>query len=110
MTVMTDVQTVAIGATTANILAGKIEEFLPGNSMVQLAITSSLPSLFVSFIIGNRVIVDDQEISNAAVFPIEPDHIISATMGVGGERLSLRFRNANAAANVVRTKLNVAAV
>ena len=110
MTVMTDVQTVAIGATTANVLAGKIEEFLPGNAQVQLSITSELPTLFVSFIIGNRIMVDDQEISNADVFPVEPDHIISSSMGVAGERLSLRFRNANAASNIVRTKLNIGMV
>lgn len=110
MTVMTDVQTVAANVTTTNILAGKIEEFLPSNAQVQLAITAAAPGMFVSFIIGNRVVVDDQEISDAAVFPVEPDHVISSSMGAAGERLSLKLRNTDSVARIVRTKLNIGLV
>ena len=107
MTVMTDVQSVAANSTTTNVLSGKIEEFLPGNSMVQLAIVAAAAGMQVSFIVGNRVMVDDQEISDANVFPIEPDHVISASPGVGGERLSLKLHNTTGAAIIVRTKLNI---
>ena len=110
MTVMTDVTTVASNVTTTNILAGKIEEFLPANAQIQLAITSAFAGMFVSFIVGNRVVVDDQEISDAAVFPIEPDHVIAVTMGAAGERLSLKLRNTDASARIVRTKLNIGMV
>jgi len=110
MTVMTDVQSVAADTTTGNILAGKIEEFLPGNAMVQLAIAASAAGMQVTFIVGNRVMVDDQEISDANVFPVEPDHIISSSPGVGGERLSLRLHNTTAGALTVRTKLNIGGI
>lgn len=107
MTVMTDVQSVAANTTSTNVLAGKVEEFLPGPSRLQLAITASAVGLQVTFIVGNRVMVEDQEISDGNRFPLEPDDVIAASFGVGGDRLVLRLHNTTAGAITVKTKINI---
>ena len=108
MPLMTDVQTVAANTTTANILAGKLEEFLRMNSMCSFAIVAAAVGVFATIIVGNEVIVDDQEISDANRTPIVPDDVIQTGAGFAGDRLVIKLRNSTGAGIVVKTRVEVA--
>jgi hypothetical protein len=104
---MTDVRSVGANATVDNVLAGKIYEFAPQNSIVALAATASAVGMRVSLLIGNEVQVDDQEISSANRFPILPDDFVVRGGALRGDRLVLRLRNSTAGALTVNTALDV---
>lgn len=105
---MTDTTTVAANTTTANILAGKQAEFLGRPTAVTIASVAAAAGIFVSVVLGDRILIDDQEISNANVWPIFPDHTLADGVGLG--RLIIRYRNSTGAGIVVRTKINLTPV
>jgi len=93
MPVITNVTLVALSTTTANLLAGDINEFLGRPSVVSLFCTGSAAGLRAQLLIGQDVVIDDQEISAANRFPITPDDFLSRGAGFQGDRLTLRFHN-----------------
>lgn len=107
---MTDVRSVGANATVDNILAGKIYEFAAQNSIASLLATASAAGLRVSFIIGNEVQIDDQEISSANRFPLTPDDFLTRGGALKGDRLVVRLRNTTAAAINAFTRLEVEAL
>lgn len=107
MSVMTDSQSVAANATIANIVAGKVHEFLPEPSVVTLDASADVVGMNMSVLIGGEVLVDDQEISNSNRFPIEPDDRVAQGAGFGGDRLIIRLRNTTAGAIVAKTKVTI---
>jgi len=107
MSVMTDVQSVAANATIANIVTGKVHEFLPEPSIVTIDASNDVVGGNISVLIGGEVLVDDQEVSNSARFPIEPDDRVAQGAGFGGDRLIVRLRNTTAGAILFKTKVTV---
>jgi len=105
--VMTDVVSVAANATSANVLAGKIAEFLAETSVLRLFATGAAAGIFCTFLVGESVLVDDQEISGANRYPIKPDDLVDEGAGFGTDRLLLRFRNNTAGALVVQSRLEI---
>lgn len=105
--VMNDVSTVAANATTANLFAGKLAEFLAENSIIRLFASAAAVGVFATLLIGESVLVDDQEISNSNRFPIKPDDLLDEGAGFGGDRLILRFRNSTGAGIVVKSRAEV---
>lgn len=105
--VMTDVTSVAANATSTNVLAGKIAEFLAENSILRLFAAAAAVGVFCTFLVGDAVLVDDQEISGINRFPIKPDDLVDEGAGFGSDRLLLRFRNSTGAAIVVKTRLEI---
>jgi len=103
----TDKRTVAIGATVNNILDGKLGEILQDDSLVQIAITSSVDLVTGRILIGTQVEVDSQEVDDANVTPLFPDHELVEFKALAGDRLIVGFTNGNAAAAVVRTKVKI---
>jgi len=107
MSVMTDRQSVAANATSANVVAGKTHEFLPEPSIVTIDASADAVGLNMSVLIGGEILVDDQEMSASNRFPIEPDDRIAQGAGFGGDRLIVRYRNTTGAAIVGQTKVTI---
>ena len=107
MSAMTDVRSVGANATVDNVLAGKIFEFAGSNSIARLLATASAVGLRLSFIVGNEVQLDDQEISSANRFPVTPDDLLAQTGALKGDRLVLRLRNTTAGAITAFTKVEL---
>ena len=107
MSAMTDVRSVAANATVDNVLTGKIFEFAPTNAVASLLASASAVGMRISFIIGNEVQLDDQEISSANRFPLNPDDYMARGGALKGDRLVLRLRNTTAGAITAFTRLEV---
>jgi len=105
--VMTDVQSLAANSTSANVLAGKLAEFLAERSVVRLLAAAAAVGVFASLLIGDSVLVDDQEISGVNRFPIKPDDLVDEGAGFEGDRLILRFRNNTGAAIIVKSRVEI---
>lgn len=105
MAVMTDVRSVAGNTVVENVLSGKLHEFLQEDSIVRLAAVASAVGIRVTLLVGGEAVIQDQEISGANRFPVEPDDIVAEGAGVGGDRLVLSLRNTTAGALTVNSKL-----
>jgi hypothetical protein len=104
---MTDYQSVAANTTTGNILAGKAKEFMEEAAILQIGICAAAIGLRASVIIGNEVVVDDQEVSAANHMPIFPDDILAEGGAFAGDRVIVRLRNTTGAAIVAWSKINI---
>lgn len=96
---LSDRQTVGIGATVDNILAGKFSEFLQEDSKVSIAVTAELTALFVSVIIGNELLIDGQEVGDTNATPRNPEDVLVQGFGQKGDRVIVKLRNGNLATN-----------
>jgi len=105
--IMTDRQAVAANTTVANVLAGKVAEFLSGPSIVRHYCTASAVGLNTSFLVGNESIIQDQEISAANRFPVVPDDFMAESGGVSGDRVIISYRNTTGAAITAFTRVEV---
>lgn len=108
--VMTDVESVAANTTTANILAGKAMEFIPEPSVVQIGITASAVGLKATVIIGQEVVVDDQEVSGINRMPQFPEDVLAEAGAFAGDRITVRLHNGTAGALTGFTKINLSPV
>jgi hypothetical protein len=104
---MSDVRVVAANTTVDNVLAGKIYEFAPQNSVVTLLGAASAVGLRVSLLIGNEVQIDDQEISAANRYPLNPDDYVVRGGALRGDRIVLRLRNTTGAGITANTVLDI---
>ena len=104
---MSDVRSVAANTTIDNVLAGKIYEFAQQNSIATLLATASAVGMRVSMIIGNEVQIDDQEISAANRYPLNPDDFVVRGGALRGDRIVLRLRNTTGGALTVNTTLDL---
>ena len=98
---MSDVRSVAANTTVANVLQGKTNEFLTGDSVVRVGATASAAGIFMSLLIGDVVVVQDQEIGVNIVaggLPQDPEEIIVDDVGEAGDRMVLSLRNSTAGA------------
>ncbi len=98
MAFLSDVRSVGANAVVANALTGKSQEFLSEPAMVRFGINASAVGLFATIIIGEEVIVEDQEVSAVNRFPQDPEDYNYEGVGVEGERIVLKLRNSTAAA------------
>lgn len=107
MATMSDVRSVAAGATVENILDGKINEFLDSPSALQVYATGGGAGVFMTILAGQRVIMNQQEISAKTTFPVlDQDKIASDVVG-SNERLTISVRNSTVGALTVRTLVDV---
>jgi len=107
MPTMTDRQSVAANATVQNVLAGKIFEFAQRPSVLRLYATAAAVGLNVSFVVGARVIVDDQEVNAQNRMPLVPDDLLAEAGARPGERIVVRLRNTTAGAITAFTRLDL---
>lgn len=101
--VMSDKRAIAIGATTANILSDKIAERLLEDSIIRLYVNSDVDLVTARMIIGDSAAVDDEEISDRGAAVERDKDLMSEELGLAGDKIILRYRNANAAIATVRT-------
>lgn len=105
--VMTDVISVAANSVSTNRLAGKLAEFLSEDSILRLFATGGAAGVFVSLLVGESVLVDDQEVSPLTRFPIKNEDLVDEGAGFQGDRLILRFRNSTAGALTAQSRLEI---
>jgi len=110
MPVITNETSIGANSTSANLLAGDINEFLGRAAVVSLFCTGAAVGLRAQLLIGADVVVDDQPISDADRFPITPDDFLSRGGGLPGDRLTLRFRNTTVGAVIARWRLAIESV
>lgn len=107
MSVMTYVGSVAANTTTANLLAGKSQEFVAEPSVVTVGAAASAVGLYATVVIGTEVVVDDQEISAANHMPLFPDDVLAEGGAFQGDRITVRFRNSTGGAITGFLKINI---
>jgi len=107
MPVMTDRQSVGANATVANVIVGKLAEFLSEPSRVALYATGSAVGLNYSLLIGGESLLDDQEVNAQNRFPLIPDDFVVEGGGLPGDRLIVRVRNTTAGAITAFTRVEV---
>ena len=100
MASMTDRQSVAANATVVNIFSGNLNEFLQGNSLVNLYASAAAVGLNMSLIVGDEIFLDDQEVSAQNRMPLVPDDLVVQAAGFQGDRVIARYRNTTGAAIV----------
>lgn len=110
MPMMTDRLSVAANTTSLNVCAGKTAEFVHEPSVVRIAATASAVGLFCTCIIGEEVVIDDQELSSQNRMPIVPDDFIAEAGAFPGDRVLLKFRNSTGAAIVAFSRVEIEAV
>lgn len=110
MGVITNATVVLANTTSANLLAGDINEFLGRPSVVSLFVTSSAVGIRAQLLIGKDVVIDDQPVSDANRFPQTPEDFLSRGGGMPGDRLTLRFRNATGGDLTVEWRLAIESV
>jgi len=111
MKVMTDVaRSVAANASTGNILDGKPEVYLSRNAALGFYIVAAAAGLFATILVGDSVVVDDQEVSSANRFPIRPDDLFARSGGAQGDLVYVRIRNSTGGAVVLTTVVDVQGV
>jgi len=108
MKVMTDVaRSVAANAQSGNILDGKPEQYLTGNSALAIYIVASAAGILATILVGDTVVVEDQEVSSANRFPIRPDDLLARSGGAGGDLVYIRLRNRTAGALTATSVVDV---
>jgi len=111
MKVMTDVaRSVGANAVTANILDGKPEVYLSRNSGISFYIVAAAVGILATILVGDSVVVDDQEVSGANRFPIRPDDLFARSGGAGGDLIYVRLRNRTGGAVTCTSVIDVQAV
>jgi hypothetical protein len=95
---MTDTQSIAANTTIGNVIAGKSKEFITEPSVVVLSATGSAAGLMGTLIIGEEVVMDDQDIGPGNRFPILPDDVLVSGGAFPGDRIVVRVRNRTAGA------------
>lgn len=94
MPVMTDRRSVLANTVSANVCAGKLDEFVARPSIVRLYATGAAVGLNVTFLVGGGVpVVNDQEVNAQNRMPIRPDDFVSETVARAGSRIVVTFRN-----------------
>lgn len=108
MPVMSDSRSVAANATVENILSGKLHEFIAGSAArVRVFMTSSATGVNASLLVGGESFCQDQLVSGANRYPIDPDDFLVEGAGFGGDRLLLSLRNTTGGALTVITRVVV---
>lgn len=104
---MTDRQSVAANGTVANACAGKSAEFIKEPSVVRLSGCASAVGLNMTLIIGEEVILDDQEVNAQNRMPLIPDDVIVEGGAMPGDRIVLKYRNTTGAAITTFSRIDV---
>lgn len=107
MNVMTDRQSVGANATVANVLSGKLHEFVNEISIVRIYAAGSAVGLFFSVLVGGESVVQDQEVNSQNRMPIVPDDFLAEIGAMPGDRLLVSARNSTAAAITAFTRVEV---
>ncbi len=96
--IMTDAAlSVGANAVSANIYSGKLAEYVGGPAIVRVRIAAAAAGLLLTLLLNGKVVVQDQEVSQANRWPILPDDLVGEFPFEGG-RLFATIRNRTAGA------------
>jgi len=98
---------VAANATTGNIMAGKVFEFVPAPSIIKVYINAAAVGMNADVLVGNESYLNDEEVSNANRFPIRNEDLLVELGALAGERIVIRLRNTTGAAIITNTLVEV---
>jgi len=99
---------IAANGTSANILAGDINEFITQRSMVTLYALPSATGIRMNVLASSDVVIDDKELLNIGTNLIIPDQLVDSFAVAAGTRLSIRYRDtAGLATTDVLTAMDV---
>jgi len=84
---------VAAGANSGNVLAGRLFEFLERPSVVRVFPVGSAIGLQCTFNVGGEVFIQGEEISGANRFPTRNEDLLGEGVGGAGERIVISFFN-----------------
>jgi len=107
MAIMTDRQSVAANTTISTVCSGKIAEFVHEPSAVRLFGSASAVGLNMSLIIGEEVVVEDQEVNAQNRMPIIPDDFVAEGGAFPGDRIVLKYRNTTGGAITAFSRVDV---
>ncbi len=110
MPVMTDRQSVAANTVIANVVAGKLHEFIERPSAVRLYSSASAVGLNVTLVVGGRTVCQDQEVNAQNRMPIMPDDFVAEVGGLPGQRILVSWRNTTGGAITGFTRVEVVPV
>jgi len=105
MPALNDRQSVAANTTIANALTGKTQEFLSGPSILQFAVNAAAVGLNATILVGDTVVLEDQEVSAANRMGLFPDDFIYQAGGLQGDRIVVKLHNTTAGAIVAFTSV-----
>jgi hypothetical protein len=98
MSIMTHSESVAANTTTANVIAGKQAEFVKEPSVVSISATGSAAGLFITCLVGDEIVIEDQAIPLTNRFPVVPDDTLAQAGAFAGDRIVVKLRNSTAGA------------
>lgn len=94
------VTSTAAGATTQNVLAGSVYEYLPFNAQVEFGLVGDAAGEGRATVLsGSDTVLEEAALSRQARFPVYPDDFSLVDVARAGERLVVRHRNTGAGAN-----------
>lgn len=105
MGVMTYIASVAANTVVQNAMSGKSAEFATEPSIVSLGVAGSAVGMMTSLIIGDEVVVDDQEVPVGTTLPAFPDQILAQGGAVPGDRIVVKLRNSTGGALTAYVKV-----
>jgi len=99
------------GATTQNVLAGSVYEFLGFNAFIEFGLVGDAAGEGrVTVLSGSDTVLEEASISRAARFPVYPDDYSVNDVVGAGERVVVRHRNTGAGANNLFWNLRITPV
>ncbi len=98
---------VAANATTGNIFAGNVFEFVQFASIVKIYLVAAAVGMNADVLVGNESYLNDQEISGANRFPIRNEDLTVELGALPGERIVVRLRNTTGAAVITNSLVEV---
>lgn len=98
MGVMTYIASVAANTVVPNCVSGKSQEFVSEPSIVSIGVAGSAVGMMASLIIGDEVVVDDQEVPVGTTLPAFPDQVLAQGGAVQGDRIVVKLRNSTGGA------------
>jgi len=107
MPVITGNESIAANTTSTNRLTGNLNEFLGRVSICALFVTAAAAGINAQLLIGAESIIDDEEVSDANVFPRTPEDFLARGAGFQGDRLILRYRNTTGGPIIVKWRLEI---
>lgn len=105
MPIMTYIASVAANTTVANALSGKSHEFVNEPTVVTIGVAGSAVGLNTSLIIGEEIVVDDQEVPVGSTLPAFPDQVLAQGGGMPGDRIIVKLRNTTGGAITAYVKV-----
>lgn len=98
---------IAAGASSGNVLAGKTLEVVTKPSVVRAYAATTATGVVGSFYSGADIVTEESMISHANRFPIKPDDEFGRDVAAPQDRLNLNFRNTTAGTLVVSWAVEV---